>query len=206
MHRIQDFLGACARLQHRQDMVDEATAGAGAAGAPRRLSPKQTFRPLWLTAFASGWSFSPELRDGFASHPRLPRPASAGHDAHAFAHETCREAPGRGDTGWDGTSASILLSGHRAPGIPPATTLRGKLGSGVRLPRALQALAHEAVVTEDGPHPPVGAEPTAPQCARVILAGRATSVPFTAVLDGPQRTTTDNHEAPSTCAVPRPRR
>jgi hypothetical protein len=74
------------------------------------------------------------------------------------------------------------------------------------LPRVLRALAHETVVTEDGPHPPVEAEPTAPRYARVILAGRATSVPFTAVLAGPQRTTTDNHEAASTCAVPRHRR
>jgi hypothetical protein len=76
----------------------------------------------------------------------------------------------------------------------------------VRLPRALRTLAHEAVVTEDGPHPPVKAEPTALRCARVILTGRATSVPFTAVLNGPERTTTDNHEAASTCAVPDPRR
>jgi len=41
---------------------------------------------------------------------------------------------------------------------------------------------------------------------RVILAGRATSVPFTAVLNGPERTTTDNHEAASTCTVHGPRR
>jgi hypothetical protein len=74
------------------------------------------------------------------------------------------------------------------------------------LPRALQALAHEAVVTEGGPHPPVEAEPTAPRRARVILAGRATSVPFTAVLNSPERTTTDNHEAASTCTIPCPRR
>jgi hypothetical protein len=64
------------------------------------------------------------------------------------------------------------------------------------------ALAHEAVVTEDGPHPLVEAQPTAPRYARVILAGRATSVPFTAVLNGPEQTTTDNAEMPSTCAVP----
>jgi hypothetical protein len=37
-------------------------------------------------------------------------------------------------------------------------------------------------------------------------AGRATSVPFTAVLTGPQRTTMDNHEPASTCAVPHLRR
>ena len=40
----------------------------------------------------------------------------------------------------------------------------------------------------------------------VILAGRATSVPFTAVLNGPERITTDNHEAASTCTVPHRRR
>jgi hypothetical protein len=40
----------------------------------------------------------------------------------------------------------------------------------------------------------------------VIPDARATSVPFTAVLNGPERTTTDNHEAASTCALPHPRR
>jgi hypothetical protein len=44
-------------------------------------------------------------------------------------------------------------------------------------------------------------EPTAQQDTGVILDGRATSVPFTAVLNGPERTTTDNAEAASTCAV-----
>jgi hypothetical protein len=63
-----------------------------------------------------------------------------------------------------------------------------------RLPRPA-ALAHEAVVTEDRPHPPVKAEPTTPRYSRVILTDRATSVPFTAVLNGPERTTTDNAEA-----------
>jgi hypothetical protein len=66
-------------------------------------------------------------------------------------------------------------------------------------------LAHEAGGHPDGPHPPVKAEPTAPRCASVILTDRATSVPFTAVLNGPERTTTDNHEAASTCAVSHPR-
>jgi hypothetical protein len=40
----------------------------------------------------------------------------------------------------------------------------------------------------------------------VVLDGRATSVPFTAVLNGPERTTTDNHQAAPTCAAPHPRR
>jgi hypothetical protein len=80
------------------------------------------------------------------------------------------------------------------------------LGPGVRLPRALRTLAHEAVVTEDGPHPPVKAKPTAPRCARVILTDRATSVPFIAVLNGPERTTTDNAKTASTCTIPCRRR
>jgi hypothetical protein len=40
----------------------------------------------------------------------------------------------------------------------------------------------------------------------VIRAGRATNVPFTAVLNGSERTITDNHEPASNCALPRPRR
>jgi hypothetical protein len=35
----------------------------------------------------------------------------------------------------------------------------------------------------------------------VVPTGRATSVLFTAVLTGPERTTTDNAKAASTCAV-----
>jgi hypothetical protein len=42
--------------------------------------------------------------------------------------------------------------------------------------------------------------------AIVVLAGRATSVPFTEVLTGPERTTTDNTTAAWTCAVPYLRR
>jgi hypothetical protein len=73
-----------------------------------------------------------------------------------------------------------------------------------RLPRTLRALANEAVVTEDGPHPTVKVEPTARPVPGVILDRRATSMPFTAVLNGLERTTTDNHKAGSTCAVPHP--
>jgi hypothetical protein len=49
-------------------------------------------------------------------------------------------------------------------------------------------------------------EPLPPGASIVLLAGRATSVPFTAVLNGSQWTTTDNTSAASTCAVPHPRR
>ena len=69
------------------------------------------------------------------------------------------------------------------------------------LPRALRAHAHKAMVTEDGPHPTVKVEPTAQHDTGIILGGRATSLPFTAVLSGSQRTTTDNARASSTCTV-----
>ena len=72
-----------------------------------------------------------------------------------------------------------------------ARTPRGQFRSRCATAASLRTLAHEAVVTEDGPRPPVQAEPTAPWCARVILTGRAAIVPFTTVLTGLERTITD---------------
>jgi hypothetical protein len=46
-------------------------------------------------------------------------------------------------------------------------------------------------------------KPSPPAASIAILADRATTVPFTAVPYGPERTTTDNHEAASTCTVRR---
>jgi len=68
------------------------------------------------------------------------------------------------------------------------------------------ALANEARVALDGPPPSLQLEPMAAMPSHVVLAGRATSVPFTAVITGPERTATDNHEVASTCAVAHPRR
>jgi hypothetical protein len=51
--------------------------------------------------------------------------------------------------------------------------------------RALGA-GHDAVVTQDGPHLGVKVEPTVTPCTQVVLASRATSFPFTAVLNGPE--------------------
>jgi hypothetical protein len=124
---------------------------------------------------------------------------------------------GRWSTHTSGASKRSWHNWPRRPGSNPQVTVlprccgaeSARRGGSIQLhplPRALRALAHEPVVTENGPHPPVEAEPTAPRRATVILAGRATSVPFTAVLAGVERTTTDNYEAASTCAVPRPRR
>jgi hypothetical protein len=60
-------------------------------------------------------------------------------------------------------------------------------------------LANDAVVTEDEPHPAIklGANGTA--VCQVNLTGRPTSVPFTTVKVGSQRTTTDNTTAAATC-------
>jgi hypothetical protein len=44
------------------------------------------------------------------------------------------------------------------------------------------------------------------QVCQVVLTGRATSLPFTAVMTGPQRTITDNVMAASTCTPHRLRR
>jgi hypothetical protein len=76
------------------------------------------------------------------------------------------------------------------------------------LPHALRTLASDAVVTtEDEAHP--AAELRANGVIRWpggILSGCGTSVPFTAVLAGPERTATDNTTAAATCtARPTPR-
>ena len=53
----------------------------------------------------------------------------------------------------------------------------GRVQVPIRLPRALRALAHEAVVTEDGPRPLRELKPLPPGASLVVLAGRATRVP-----------------------------
>jgi hypothetical protein len=61
-------------------------------------------------------------------------------------------------------------------------------------------LANEAVVTEDGPHPAIELGANGTIVCQVNLTGRATSVPFTRVNVGSQRTTTDNTTAATTWA------
>jgi hypothetical protein len=61
-------------------------------------------------------------------------------------------------------------------------------------------LAHETIVTADGPHPLAELGAVARCVSLVVLAGRATRVPFTAVSNGPERTITDNATAAATCA------
>jgi hypothetical protein len=57
-------------------------------------------------------------------------------------------------------------------------------------------LAHDAVLGEDEPHSAVSVRANGAAVCEVLLAGRATSVPVTAVLLGPERTTTDNTTRP----------
>jgi hypothetical protein len=58
------------------------------------------------------------------------------------------------------------------------------------LPRALRTLANDAVATEAEPHPTVGRNQRRVLVHGIILDGHTISVPFTAVLNGPQQTTT----------------
>ena len=57
---------------------------------------------------------------------------------------------------------------------------RSRLGPRLSLNPAAaspRALGHEAVVTEDSPHPPDELEPSRQGAGLVVLAGRATRVP-----------------------------
>jgi hypothetical protein len=63
-------------------------------------------------------------------------------------------------------------------------------------------LASDAVVTEDGPNPEAELRANGATGHRRILHGRATSVPSTTVLNGPERTTTDNTKAARPAPLP----
>jgi hypothetical protein len=57
-----------------------------------------------------------------------------------------------------------MTSSRRHHGNPAGSTY-----SPPELPRVLRALAQEAVVTEDGPHPTAKLEPSPPDTRRVVL-------------------------------------
>ncbi len=63
----------------------------------------------------------------------------------------------------------------------------------------LRAFANDAAVTGDEPEATVKLNRRRHGVPGVILTGRATNVPFTAVLTGPERTTTDNTTTAATC-------
>jgi hypothetical protein len=87
---------------------------------------------------------------------------------------------------WFGSSSSATLARSSSPRVRSRATDR----SSVRL-RHLR----------DGPHPAAGRMPTLRGPATVVLAGRATTVPFTTDASGCKRTPTDNLTAAMTCAV-----
>jgi hypothetical protein len=62
------------------------------------------------------------------------------------------------------------------------------------------ALANEAGIALVEPHPSLEPVPLRQALVVVVLTGRATSVPFTPVMTGPQRTLRDNTTAAVTCA------
>jgi hypothetical protein len=107
-------------------------------------------------------------------------------------------------TGTSGHQTFARTAGRSAYG--PLTSYGGDERSGVRRsspgcrePSGL--LPTTRWVSEDGPHRLGEPEAVTARCEHVALGGRATNVPFTAVLTGPERTTTDNAKAAWTCTA-----
>ena len=88
------------------------------------------------------------------------------------------------------------IIGVRSRGVPPGRA------EPEELPRRLQRLANDPMVTVGASDRTVEVGANGAAVYRIVLTGRATSVPFTTVMTGSQRTPTDNTEAASTCTVP----
>jgi hypothetical protein len=86
----------------------------------------------------------------------------------------------------------------RRTGAPQASAT-GRDPKGAAAPRS--RLANDAVVAEDEPRPAIKLGANGTSVYQRNLTGRATSVPFTRVNVGYQRTTTDNTTAAATCAA-----
>jgi hypothetical protein len=100
-------------------------------------------------------------------------------DTNRLANRSIREQKREGDMARDGIRRSCCSGTLRKPA---ATGGRGleRFGPRAALPRALRALAHEAVVIEDRPHPRPSWEPSPPSESAVVLASPATRVPSAA--------------------------
>jgi hypothetical protein len=137
--------------------------------------------------------------------PNRPRPTSSRSPSRspepAPAHRLCQAATGPG--GHEKSRPVVRIRGCRHS---PQRLERSKVAEAFDYSPAIaspRALAHEAVAGRASPYDQVQLTPR--PCIRVVLPGRATTVPVTAVLNGLLRTTTDKHEAASTCAVRHPR-
>jgi hypothetical protein len=113
-------------------------------------------------------------------------------------------------TEWTSAGATAVAESSSlcvpAPSGEAGRSTPGEVEAKSRPAASLRARAHVAVATQDVPYRMVGVEPTVQPDNGVILGGRATSVPLTAVLIGAQRTATDNTRTASTCAFPYLRR
>jgi hypothetical protein len=98
--------------------------------------------------------------------------------------------------GWRAGGLSTLLNRTGAASHPLSGRKTGapkhlRPDETARYCRAASRLAHEAVVTEDGPHPPDHSrEPSPPGVSVIVPACRATRVPQAAVSGGMQRSIT----------------
>ncbi len=93
-----------------------------------------------------------------------------------------------------GSSRAVLRA--RQTGVMSLTTTRS-----IQLPRRTAACPRSSCHRGRASPQRSRWSPTAQPDTGVILGGRATSVPVTAVLTGPQRTTTDNAAAGLTCGI-----
>jgi hypothetical protein len=89
---------------------------------------------------------------------------------------------------------SLVAEDRSAEGVRDQTGPKGAAA-----PRS--RLANDAVVAEDEPRPAIKLGANGTSVYQRNLTGRATSVPFTRVNVGYQRTTTDNTTAAATCAA-----
>jgi hypothetical protein len=85
---------------------------------------------------------------------------------------------------------------HRCSGLRAETAQVGNSTLPTHACRGPVALANQAVVTRNGPHPLVELAPLPPGASIVVLAGRATHVPQAAGTNGIQRTATVTPTSP----------
>jgi hypothetical protein len=177
-------------------------------------SPLQRLDPVGQAAPTRAWFGSarppPSSATSTATRPARrrtqphQRPTAAAALRHELADSPNRKAT-RSQPTFHGVEPPNLLGLAVAGRSVPVAEDRSAGGARDRTgpenaaaPSTTACLHHGG--TEGGSRPVVKVNPTPPSCATVILGGRVTSVPFTAVPTGPERTTTDNAEAASTCA------
>ena len=185
------------------------SAVGGCFHRPRLARPRgRAFQARCLPAAAPlrGLPASAEVAPGRASPARTMV-------RHGRDHEGCGAA--LGPRSIRAGRSTTDTSGHPKPQVGPAALVARSPKARLQRRGHPRAAASPAGACQRGKWPSSTGDESplhASSCRRrqvrttLVLAGRATSVPFTTVTTGPERTTTDNAKAASNCAVPFPRR